>query len=158
MTDQEIARALEIIRTAADEPGEDGSLKGLRELLTQFGLWSRRGTGEPRYTTPLGARYRSDEDVKTPRPVVTISDSTALVLSRIICLVSAFHRCGAAVFQAVYVRDVDFAFADRNPLVRMAFRRRRIPVNRETVWAVHDEFLRFLRRKIFTVQIWQLRM
>lgn len=146
------AEALEELQALARMQDRHGKFREWWHVLEQFGMWSRNGTGEPHYSTPLGSQYVSDEMRDHPKPVITISDDMAMYINRCLAYVGSLHRVGAVVFKVVIIRDVDLDFAHQNQLVRVAFRVARLPRTCDTVRLVLEEFVERMRKKILTMQ------
>lgn len=146
------AAALEELQAIAQMRDKHGKFSDWWQVLEQFGLWSRRGTGVPHYTTPLGSRYVNDCMRERPRPVVTISDDMAMYLNRCLAYVGGLHRVGNVVFKVVFVRDVPLDFAYHNPSIKIAFRAQRLPRTYDTVRLTLEEFVERMRRKILSMK------
>lgn len=144
--------ALEELQEIADLRDEHGHHTAWLQLLEQYGMWCRKGTGEPRYRTPLGARYVPEEDAARPPVKLSITDDEAMLLNSCISQASAFNRKGLIIFRMVFERGVDVAFVDKCPLVRVAFRVEKMHLTPTIARLIFEEFVEKVRRKLLAIR------
>lgn len=143
---------LEELKLVAQMRDEHGRYTEWIHVLEQFGLWSRRGNGEPHYMTPIGAAYTCDENLEQSKPVIILSDEQAMYLNRCLSYVGGLNRVGMVIFKVIYVRDVSMEFSHWNPAIKVAMRQARLPVRIEIISSILADFVDKLRRKILTMR------